>query len=341
MEKDIRILVVDDHQVVREGLRHLLAQEEDMEIVGQGANSEEALFQAEILSPDIVLMDIKMPGVNGIELTRQLTQKHPSGKVIMLTLYDEYLTQAMEAGANGYLLKDIKREELAQAIRQVHRGEVVISRSITAKTGMESGKRHGRKVAEGSDIVFEDTIQALAVTVEMRDPYTAGHQRRVTHLATTIAKETGLSEDQISGLRSAGLIHDIGKTRIPSEILTNPYKLSEAEFSIIKTHPLGGYEILKKIEFPWPIADIVLQHHERLDGSGYPRGLSGDDIILESRILAVADVVEAMFSHRPYRPALGLDRALLEVSEKRGILYDSKAVDACLKLCSERGFTFD
>ncbi len=340
MRKGIRILLVDDHEVVRDGLHSMLRQEEDMEVIGQSANSEEALSQVETLSPNILLMDIKMPGVDGIELTRQIKQKHPSCNVIMLTLYDEYLTQAIEAGAVGYLLKDIKREELAQAIRQVHRGEVVISRSITPKTGMEYGERHGEKVEEGSDTVFEDTIQALAVTVEMRDPYTAGHQRRVTHLATTIAKETGLSEDQISGLRSAGLIHDIGKTRIPSEILTNPYKLSEAEFSIIKTHPLVGYEVLKNIEFPWPIAEIVHQHHERLDGSGYPRGLSGDDIILESRILMVADVVEAMSSHRPYRPALGLDRALLEVSEKRGILYDAKAVDACLKLCSEKEFKF-
>ena len=166
MEKGIRILVVDDHQVVREGLRHLLGQEEDMEIVGQGANSEEALFQAEILSPDIVLMDIKMPGVNGIELTRQITQKYPSGKVIMLTLYDEYLTQAMEAGAKGYLLKDIKRQELAQAIRQIHRGEVVISESITSKTQFGSGERHGRKAAEVSVTMAEEVQLILSPPVE-------------------------------------------------------------------------------------------------------------------------------------------------------------------------------
>lgn len=341
MGKDIRVLLVDDHQVVRDGLRSMLGQEEDMEVVGQSANSEEALSQVETLSPNIVLMDIKMPGVNGIELTRQVKQKHPSCNVIMLTLYDEYLTQAIKAGAVGYLLKDIKREELAQAIRQVHRGEVVISKSIESKTRFEYGERHGKEVEEGSDTVFEDTIQAMAVTVEMRDPYTASHQRRVTHLATAIAREMSLSEDQISGLRLAGLIHDIGKTRVPAEILTNPYKLSEAEFSIIKTHPLVGYEILKNIGFPWPIAQIVHQHHERLDGSGYPSGVSSDDIVFESKILAVADVVEAMSSHRPYRPALGLDKALLEVSEKRGILYDSKVVDTCLKLFSENEFKFE
>ncbi len=339
MGKDIRVLVVDDHQVVREGLQHLLGQEEDIEIVGQAANSKEALSQVETLSPNIVLMDIKMPEVDGIKLTRQVKQKQPSCNVIMLTLYDEYLTEAIEAGAKGYLLKDIKREELTEAIRQVHRGKVVISENIKSKTQLEYGQRPNRK-AEGSNAIFEDTIQAIAITVEMRDPYTAGHQRRVTQLAITIAAEMGLSEDQISGLRLAGLVHDIGKTRVPVEILTNPLKLSEAEFSIIKTHPTVGYDILKTIDFPQPIAKIVYQHHERLDGSGYPGGVSGDDIMLEVKILAVADVVEAMSSHRPYRPAIGLDKALLEISEKKSILYDSKAVEACIEICSEENFKF-
>jgi len=166
VEKNIRILVVDDHQVVREGLRHLLGQEEDMETVGQGANGEEALFQTEILSPDVVLMDIKMPGVNGIELTRQITQKHPSSKVVMLTLYDEYLTQAMEAGAKGYLLKDIKRQELAQAIRQIHNGEVVISKSIISKAQFASVERHSRKAEEVSGTMFEEVQLVLPPPVE-------------------------------------------------------------------------------------------------------------------------------------------------------------------------------
>ena len=166
MEKDIRILVVDDHQVVREGLRHMLGQEEDMELVGQGANSEEALFQVEILSPNIVLMDIKMPGVDGIELTRQVKQKHPSCNVIMLTLYDQYLNQAMEAGAKGYLLKDAKREELTQAIRQVHHGEVVISEDIKPQTRIEYEERRGKKTAEGASILVEELQLVLLPPVE-------------------------------------------------------------------------------------------------------------------------------------------------------------------------------
>ena len=339
MAKDIRVLVVDDHQVVREGLQHLLGQEEDIEIVGQGANSKEALCQLERLSPNIVLMDIKMPEVDGIKLTHLIMQKQPSCNVIMLTLYDEYLTEAMEAGAKGYLLKDIKREELTEAIRQVHQGKVVIGKSIKSKTQLDYVHEASKKI-DNSKTIFEDTIQAMASTIEMRDPYTAGHQRRVTKLAVTIAAKMGLSEDQISGLRLAGLVHDIGKTRVPIEILTNHIQLSAAELSIIKTHSLAGYDILKTIDFPQPVAKIVHQHHERLDGSGYPDGLSGDDIRLEAKILAVADVVEAMSSHRPYRPAIGLDKALLEISEQKGVLYDSKAVEACLEICREENFKF-
>jgi len=187
---------------------------------------------------------------------------------------------------------------------------------------------------------MEDTIQAMAMIVEMRDPYTAGHQRRVTQLACAIAQEIGLSPDQITGLRLAGTIHDIGKVRVPAEILTNPDGLSDAEYTIIKMHPVLGHEILKTIDLPWPIAKIIHQHHERMDGSGYPLGLSGKDIIIEAKILAVADVVEAITSHRPYRPAHGIDRALEEISQNKGKLYDPDVVDACLKLFSQQKFSF-
>ncbi len=166
MEKDIQILVVDDHEVVREGIRHLLGQEEDMEFVGQAANGEEALFQAEMLHPNIVLMDIKMPGVDGIELTRRVKQKQPACNVVMLTLYDEYLTQALEAGARGYLLKDAKREELAQAIRRVHHGEVVISKGITSETRFEYKEGRGKKAEEGSGLMIEEIQLVLPPPVE-------------------------------------------------------------------------------------------------------------------------------------------------------------------------------
>jgi PAS domain S-box-containing protein len=188
---------------------------------------------------------------------------------------------------------------------------------------------------------FEGTIHVLASAVEMRDPYTAGHQRRVAQLACAIAKEIGLPEEQIEGLRMAGLIHDVGKVNVPAEILSKPGWLTDLEFGLIKMHPQTGYDVLQAIEFPWPVAQMVLQHHERMDGSGYPQGLSGEEILLEARILGVADVVEAMFSHRPYRPARGLDQALEEISQNRGVLYDPEVVDACLKLFTEKGFKFE
>jgi len=179
----------------------------------------------------------------------------------------------------------------------------------------------------------------MAMIVEMRDPYTAGHQRRVTQLACAIAEKMGFSSDQITGLRLAGLIHDIGKVRVPAEILTNPNVLTEAEMTIIKMHPSLGYDLLKTLDLPWPVADIINQHHERLNGSGYPSGLVGNVILREAKILAVADVVEAIASHRPYRPALGIDKALEEISKLKDILYDQEVVDSCIKIFRE-GFRF-
>ncbi|MBI4621567.1 MAG: response regulator [Desulfobacterales bacterium] len=188
---------------------------------------------------------------------------------------------------------------------------------------------------------MESTIEAIATTVEMRDPYTAGHQRRVAGIVSAIAREMCLSEDQVHGISMAGIVHDIGKISVPAEILSRPGKLSKIEFDLIKMHPQAGYDILKDIEFPLPIAQTILQHHERMDGSGYPAGLSKDAILLEARIMSVADVVEAMASHRPYRPAIGLDGALEEISMNSGILYDADVVDACIRLFREKGFKLE
>lgn len=188
--------------------------------------------------------------------------------------------------------------------------------------------------------VLEDTVQAIAATVEKRDPYTAGHQRRVADLAAAIGGELGLPHERIFAIHLAGVVHDLGKISIPAEILSKPGRLNDIEYSLIKQHPQAGYDILKEVDFPWPLAQFVLQHHERLDGSGYPGGLKGDEILLEARIIAVADVIEAMSSHRPYRPGLGMETALAEVSENRGTLYDADVVDAALRLFREQDYHF-
>ena len=189
--------------------------------------------------------------------------------------------------------------------------------------------------------VFEGVVNAMSMIVEARDPYTAGHQRRVSRLACAIAKEMGFSEENTERIRIAGLLHDIGKITIPGEILIKPGVLNKSEFEIIKNHPQVGYDILKGIDFPWHISEIVLQHHERLDGSGYPVGLSNKDILLEAKILAVADVVEAVSSHRPYRPSRGINKALRIITENKNILYDTAVVDACLHLFYESRFKFE
>ncbi len=188
---------------------------------------------------------------------------------------------------------------------------------------------------------IENTLRAMAKILETRDPYTAGHQQRVATLTFAIGRELSLPDDQLKGLHIAALIHDIGKIYVPAEILSRPTMLTESEFALLKTHPKVGYKILKNIEFNWPVAEIILQHHERLDGSGYPQGLKNGDILLEARILGVADVVEAMQSHRPYRPTRGLKTTLEEISQNKGILYDPDVVDACLRLFKEKGFKFE
>lgn len=194
---------------------------------------------------------------------------------------------------------------------------------------------------EKSQRILEEMVNSLASASGKRDLYTAGHQQRVTRLAIAIAEQMNLSKEQIQGIRIAGLLHDIGKISVPAEILSKPTRLTDAEFEIVKAHSRVGYDILKSIEFPWPVAEIVFQHHERLDGSGYPRGLKDGEILQETKILMVADVVEAMSSHRPYRAARGMEITLEEITKNRGIFYDTQVVDVCLMLIKEKGFRFE
>ena len=223
-------------------------------------------------------------------------------------------------------------------------GEYLKNRSIVATyediTERKKAEADLKKSFARLQRSMEDTIQTIAMIVETRDPYTAGHQRRVDLLACAIAREMGLPQERIEGIHTASVIHDIGKIYIPAEMLSKPGHLTEIEYDIMKTHPQVSYDILKRIEFPWPVANIVYQHHERFNGSGYPRGLKGEEILLEARILAVADVFESMASHRPYRPTVGTDKAIEEISKNRGILYDPDVADACLGVLA-KGFKFE
>lgn len=212
-----------------------------------------------------------------------------------------------------------------------------IARDITAE---KEARRLQEQSARKLHSALIDTIRVISLTVEKRDPYTAGHQQRVATLAVAIGEAMQLDAMQLEGLRLGALVHDIGKISIPAEILTKPGQLSEIEYLLIQNHAVAGYEILEHIDFPWPLAAMVLQHHERLDGSGYPKGLKGDEIMLEAKILCVADVVEAMTSDRPYRAGLGFDAAVEEITRNRGTLYDSAVVDTCIDILDSGGFSF-
>ena len=261
----------------------------------------------------------------GFQSSIALSLKGPSDTIGALTLYGRERDAFTKDEV--HLLEELA-DDLAFGITTLRtRGE---------RDRMVQAQLHHDEILRRS---LEESIQAIADTVEMRDPYTAGHQKGVAKLAIAIASDLGLSKDEIHGIQLAAGIHDLGKIRVPAEILSKPGKLTDVEFMLIKAHAQAGYDILKGIVFPWPIASIVLQHHERLDGSGYPQGLEGDQILLGSRILAVSDVLEAMAAHRPYRPSLGIDVALAEIERGRGTIYDPAVVDACVKLFRERRFT--
>ena len=332
-----KILAVDDTPASLKLLTELL-KAEDYE-VRSAINGELALHSAFKNPPELVLLDIRMPEMDGFEVCRRLKEQPETSDIPVifvsaLTETDEKV-RGFELGAVDFVTKPFQREELLARVR-THLKVVRLSNHLEELVEERTHELRESKNKLRTSLL--DFVTAIATTVEMRDPYTAGHQRRVASLATAIAAEMHLAEDRVEGLNLASLVHDIGKIRVPAEILSKPGRLNDLEFGLIKQHPMTGYEILKGIDFPWPIASAVLQHHERLDGSGYPYGLTDSDILLETRILSVADVVEAMISHRPYRAGLGVDTALAEIIDNRGVLYDAAVVDACLKLFRELGY---
>ena len=331
------ILVVDDE----ESIRHLLGR---MLLMGGykctlAADAAEARKCIKDRNFELILCDITMPGESGIDFIRYVAAEYPDTVTMMVTAVDdpEIAETALEIGIYGYMIKPFNANEMIINVRNSLRRRELEVASRVYRRDLE------QKVEERTSELqktLSGVICALTMTVEYKDPYTAGHQQRVSDLAHAIAKKMGFSRDKIMGIRMAGVLHDIGKIAIPSEILSKPTRLSKTEFDLIKNHSQVGYDILKSIKFPWPLSQIVLQHHERMDGSGYPNGLLGKEILIEAKILGVADVVEAMASHRPYRPALGIDKALEEISINKGKLYDTEAVNACLKIFKEKEFEF-
>jgi len=340
-----KILIVDDEEPIRKLLmRYLDNRSYDCVLA---ADAVEARSRFEEQEFDVILCDINMPGESGLDLLRDLRGRDTDLAAVMVTGADEpsIAKTAFEIGAYDYIVKPLEQNRvLISVTNALHRRELeVVSRTYRDMLeGMVAERTENLQNTLGKlQRTLDGVIHAMALTIEKRDPYTAGHQERVAHLACTMARTMDLGTEQVKGLEMAAHIHDIGKIRVPCEILSKPGQLSDIEFAIIKTHPKVGYDILRPIEFPWPVAEMVHQHHEKMDGSGYPRGLSGSEILLEAKIIAVADVVEAMAFHRPYRAALGIDKALTEIVRGKGRWFDPEVVKACLAVFKGSRYQFD
>ncbi|MCR6631041.1 MAG: HD domain-containing protein [Magnetospirillum sp.] len=320
-----KVLMVEDNPGDARLVQLLLAEVGGFEITWKQDLREAAEWLREHV-PDAVLLDLSLPDSHGVATIDAMRRVAPDLPVIVFTgLNDEAVgVAAVKRGCQDYLVKGQGDGQL-------------IARTITYAVERKAIERERQQAAERMKRVLLQTVKAVSLTLEMRDPYTAGHQRRVAQLAQAIGERMGLDADRLEGLHTGALIHDLGKINVPSDFLSRPGKLSDAAFGVIKSHPNVGAEIVDGVDFPWPIARMIREHHERLDGSGYPAGLRGEEIILEARILAVADVVEAISSHRPYRPSLGLDAALKEIQDRAGTAYDPAVVDACLAVIRDNG----
>ncbi|MBW2370207.1 MAG: response regulator [Deltaproteobacteria bacterium] len=326
------ILVVDDEPHIRETLC------EGIQISGYDCQQADGANQAlEILNRqpiDVLISDINMPEIDGLELLKTVRRDFGTNVIIMTGYIDDFTYEEIVGlGASDFIQKPVRIEEIIARIRRVLIERANLKERNIALAALQENLAKSQRAMVA-------VIQAIATAIEMRDPYTSGHQQRVAELACAMGSELNLTEHDLFGLRMACVLHDLGKITVPSEILSRPGVLSDLEYGIVQNHVQAGYDIIKNIEFPWPLREIIVQHHERMDGSGYPNGLKGNEILMEARILAVADVFETISSHRPYRPSLGINRAIEEISTSRGLLYDPNAVDVCLSLFQEGKFVF-
>ncbi len=321
------VLFVDDNPIFLASIRRLLGK---AYAVATAESGEEGLQVLKDRGPfAVVVSDLKMPEMDGIVFLTRVKEANPDAVRILFTGYAN-LENAIEAVNNGYVFRILTKPCPEKDIKKAVEAGFEQHRLLRNRSELQYLRRIGR--------AMEGVISGFSALVEARDPYTAGHQRRVAALSVALAERLGLARDRAEGLRMAAMVHDIGKIYVPAEFLNKPGKLSTDEFSIIKHHSRVGSDILSPVDFPWPLGNIVLQHHERLDGGGYPQGLRGDQLLDESKILAVADVVEAMTFHRPYRQGLGLKAALDEIGKNAGRLYDDVVVKACLTLFRDEDY---
>jgi putative two-component system response regulator len=336
-ERDL-VLIVDDNPT---NIDLLVATLTNDYRLGVSINGPRTLEYVSKQKPDIILLDIMMPGMNGFEVCSRLKADPETSDIpiIFITAVNDVSRKikGFELGAVDYITKPFLAEEVRERVR-THLALKSMHEQLTDRNvNLELMVRE--KTIE-LEKMLEATISTITLMAEIRDPYTSGHQQRVADLACAIAKHMGFSKDSLRAVELSGILHDIGKIRVPTSVMNRPGRLLAIERELLKIHPEVGYNLLKRIPFRLPVAEIVYQHHERMDGSGYPRGLKDDQILLEARILAVADVTEAQSSYRPYRPALGIDVALAEIAKNSGKLYDPKVVEVCLFLFKENLFNF-
>lgn len=353
-QKPCSVLIVDDNP---NNLRVLSGMLENAGyLIRPALSGETALRSIHAAPPDIILLDIRMPEMDGYEVCRRLKQDPATEAipVIFISALHEAEDKvcAFQTGGADYIVKPFQIEEvlarvhmhleLGRARRALQAAYDGMEHQVQERTReLVQAKEERLRALEEVRGTLVQMIEALVIALEKRDPYTAGHQKRVSLLSTAIARKLGLSEQSLEAIHLGALVHDVGKIYVPAEILNRAGRLNDMERAMVRTHPQVGYDIIEGIKFPWPVKDMVLQHHERLDGSGYPTGLKGDAISPEARIVAVADVVESMASYRPYRPALGIEAALAELESNSGILYDTQAVDACIGLFRNEDFNWE
>ncbi len=337
--KNSLILIVDDNSTNIDLLVNSLNADYRL---GIAKNGFKAIDYALEYLPDLILLDVMMPEMNGYEVCKRLKADSSTKNIpiifITALIRTDHKTKGFEFGGVDYITKPFHSDEVKARVKA----------HISLKKMRETLKNQNiileeRVMEKTAQIqqMLSATIQTMAIMIDVRDPYTAGHQRRVAKLACAIAEKLSLSESIISTIQIAGVLHDIGKIRIPTSIINRPGELLDVEFQMIKIHPQVGYDILKNIPSPWLFAKVVLQHHEKLDGSGYPAGLKDDEIMLEAKILTVADVTEATSSYRPYRPAFDIDYSLEELLKHKDELYYGKAVDACVELFRKDNFKLE